>query len=174
VNAPIRSVRLLVCGNGDRGDDGAALLAVAHFLPKLEDAIRSRIEVRRCSQLDPTDIIDVPASQACVVVDTVVGVEPGAVVTIPLSELAARCHEVAPRSSHALPIDEVLGIAAEVRGGLPEGTFIGIGGKHFGFGPRRSRAVTGGMRAFERIAEGEVRRLTSAALVAGPGGHPGV
>ena len=174
MNAPLPAVRLLVCGNADRGDDGAALSAVAHFLPRLEDAIRHRIEVRRCAQLDPTDLIDVPHDQVCIVVDTVVGIEAGTVVMMPLAELAAGEHGISPRSSHALPISQVLGIAAAIRGELPGGTFVGIGGRRFGFGGRRSRAVTSGMRDFERATEGEVRRLASAALVAGPGGHPGV
>lgn len=174
MNAPALAVRLLVCGNADRGDDGAALAAVAHFLPLLEDAIRHRIEVRRCTQLDPNDLIDVPPGEACIVVDTVVGVDAGTIVTLPLEELAADGHGVSPRSSHALPIGQVLGIAAAIRGTLPDGVFVGIGGRRFGFGGRRSRAVTQGMRAFERATEGEVRRFASAALVAGPGGHPGV
>lgn len=174
MNAPLPAVRLLVCGNADRGDDGAALAAVAHFLPLLEDPIRHRIEVRRCAQLDPNDLIDVPPGEACVVVDTVVGVEAGTVVMLPLEELASGDHGLNPRSSHALPISQVLGIAGAVRGSLPVGVFVGIGGRRFGFGGRRSRAVTQGMRAFEHATEGEVRRLASAALVAGPGGHPGV
>jgi hydrogenase maturation protease len=174
MNAPLPAVRLLVCGNADRGDDGAALAAVAHFLPRLEDAIRHRIEVRRCAQLDATDLIDVPPGQACIVVDTVVGIDAGTVVTMPLEELAGGDHGVSPRSSHALPIDQVLGIAAAIRGTLPPGVLVGIGGRRFGFGGRRSRAVTLGMREFERATESEVRRLASAALVAGPGGHPGV
>jgi hydrogenase maturation protease len=176
VNAPLPAVRLLVCGNADRGDDGAALAAVAHFLPRLEDAIRHRLEVRRCAELDATDLANVPDHQTCIVVDTVVGVDAGTVVTMPLSELAESSHGIAARSSRALPISQVLSLAAGIRGRLPDGTFIGIGGRRFGFGGRRSRAVTSGMRAFERATEGEVRRLASAALVAGPGGgsHPGV
>jgi len=174
MNAPTFAVRLLVCGNADRGDDGAALAAVAHLLPRIEDSIRHRIDVRRCAQLDATDLIDVPPHQACVLVDTVAGIEPGTVVTMPLADLATIGSPVAPRSSHALPIDQVVGIAAAVRGQLPEGVFVGIGGMRFGFGSRRSRAITGGMRRFERAIEGEVRRLASAALVLGPGGHPGV
>jgi hypothetical protein len=34
--------------------------------------------------------------------------------------------------------------------------------------------MTSGMRAFERAIETEVRRVASAAVVAGQGGHPGV
>jgi hypothetical protein len=152
---------------------------VAHVLPRIEDAIRHRVEVRRCAQLDPNDLIDVPPGEACIVLDTVVGVDAGTVVTIPLEQLCGdnggNGHGgVCPRSSHALPIAQALGVAAAVRGSLPDGVFIGIGGRRFGFGGRRSRAVTQGMRAFERATEGELRRLASAALVAGPGGHPGV
>ena len=41
------TVRILVCGNADRGDDGAAVQAVAHVLPRLEPALRQQLEVRR-------------------------------------------------------------------------------------------------------------------------------
>jgi hydrogenase maturation protease len=177
VNAPLPAVRLLVCGNADRGDDGAALAAVAHVLPRLEDAIRHRIEVRRCALLDPAHVADVPADQSCIVVDTVVGVDAGTVVVIPLADLARDDQGMSARSAHAHPIGQLLEVAAERRGTLPLGTFIGIGGRRFGFGGRRSRAVTSAMRALERATEGEVRRLASAALVAGPVGstsHPGV
>jgi hydrogenase maturation protease len=174
MNAPLPAVRLLVCGNADRGDDGAALAAVAHVLPRLEDAIRHRIDVRRCQTLDPGDVAGVPDNQACIVVDTVIGVEAGTVVTLPLDDLARDSHGLEARSSRTMPISEVLGLATGLRGSLPTGTFIGIGGRRFGFGGRRSRAVTAGLRSFERATEGEVRRLASAALVAGPGGHPGV
>jgi hydrogenase maturation protease len=158
MNAPAPAVRLLVCGNADRGDDGAALSAVAHVLPRLEPCLRQQLEVRRCPQLDATDLIDVRAEEACVVIDTVVGVEPGEVVELSLDELAMQA-AVLPRSSHALPIGQVLGIAAAVRGSLPRGTFIGIGGKWFGFGELRSRALRDGMPAFERALEAEIEEL---------------
>ena len=45
------SVRLLVCGNADRGDDGAALSAVATLLPTLPTSLLERLEVRRCGHL---------------------------------------------------------------------------------------------------------------------------
>lgn len=158
MNAPAPAVRLLVCGNADRGDDGAALSAVAHVLPRLEPFLRQQLEVRRCPQLDATDLIDVRGEEACVVLDTVIGVEPGEVVELSLEELATRS-SVLPRSSHALPIGQVLGIAHAVRGSLPRGTFIGIGGKWFGFGELRSRALRDGMPAFERALEAAIEDL---------------
>lgn len=152
------TIRVLVCGSADRGDDGAALCAVAHLLPRLEPALRQRVEVRRCPQLDAADLIDVADGEACLVLDTVVGVEPGAIVRIPLDELA-RLEDAAPRSSHALPISQVLGIAEAIRGQLPRGLLVGIGGKWFGFGETRSRALREGLPAFEAAAEQAIQEL---------------
>jgi hydrogenase maturation protease len=165
VNVPAPSLRLLVCGNADRGDDGAPLCAVAHILPGLDLPTRQRLEVRRCAQLDATDLIDVSEAEACLIVDTVVGVEPGEVVDLSLEELATRA-TIAPRSSHALPIAQVLGIAREIRGGLPVGQFVGIGGKWFGFGDVRSRALRAGMPAYERAIASAIAELVAARAVA--------
>ena len=153
------TIRVLVCGSADRGDDGAALCAVAHILPRLDPALRQRVEVRRCEQLDAADLIDVADGEACLVLDTVVGVEAGTVVRIPLDELT-RLEDAAPRSSHALPISQVLGIAEAVRGQLPRGLLVGIGGKWFGFGETRSRALRDGMAAFEAAAEQAIQELS--------------
>ena len=153
------TIRVLVCGSADRGDDGAALCAVAHILPRLDPALRQRVEVRRCEQLDAADLIDVADGEACLVLDTVVGVEAGTVVRIPLDELT-RLEDAAPRSSHALPISQVLRIAEAVRGQLPRGLLVGIGGKWFGFGETRSRALRDGMAAFEAAAEQAIQELS--------------
>ncbi|HET9436515.1 MAG TPA: hypothetical protein VFO50_06630 [Candidatus Limnocylindrales bacterium] len=141
-------LRIIVCGTADRGDDGAALAAISHVLPSLPDPIRGRIEVKRCPQLDVTDLLAIGPGESCVVVDTVVGVEPGEIVVLSLDELARRPGHVAPRSSHALSVDDALLIAEAVRGTMPNGTFVGIGGKWFGYGERFSRAVKGGIPAF--------------------------
>jgi hydrogenase maturation protease len=159
------TVRVLVCGSADRGDDGAALCAVAHILPQLEPALRQRVEIRRCPQLDAADLIDVADGEACLVLDTVIGVEPGIVVQIPLDELT-RLEAVAPRSSHALPISQVLGIAEAIRGQLPRGSLVGIGGKWFGFGETRSRAVRDGMAAFEQAAAHAIQELSQPTIAA--------
>jgi Ni,Fe-hydrogenase maturation factor len=142
------TVRVLVCGSGDRGDDGAALSAIAHVLPSLPSAVCRQLEIRRCQQLDATDVIDVAPGQQCLLLDTVVGVDAGEIVALPL-EAFLHSSAVAPRSSHALPIQQVIGIAEAVRGSLPPGRFLGIGGKWFGFGTTRSRALRDGLPAFE-------------------------
>jgi hypothetical protein len=98
--------------------------------------------------LDVTDLLAIGPGESCVVVDTVVGVEAGRIVTMSLDDLARRPAGVAPRSSHALSVDEALLIAEAVRGTLPRGTFVGIGGKWFGYGERFSRAVKAGLPAF--------------------------
>lgn len=162
---PAPSVRLLICGAADRGDDGAALTAMARLLPTLDPATLERIEVRRCLQLDPLDLIDVAPDESCLVIDTVLGIEPGSVIAIPLEELSSRPSAVTPRSSHALPIEQVLGIAAAIRGTLPIGTFVGIGGKWFGFGARHSRVVTAGMGELQATIEAELQRLLSGGVV---------
>jgi hydrogenase maturation protease len=164
MTAPRPTLRVLVCGNADRGDDGAALVAMAHVLPQLGPETSQRIEVRRCLQLDPSDLIDVQADETCLVLDTVVGVEAGRVLSVPLDELA-HSTGIAPRSSHALPIQQVLGIAEAVRGGLPRGSFVGIGGKWFGFGTTRSRALREGLPAYEQAVREAITALAGAVLV---------
>ena len=103
MSIPAPRLRLLVCGSADRGDDGAALRAVAHVLPTLDDDVRRQLEVRRCVQLDATDLIEVSDGEACLVLDTVVGIQPGSVVELGLDDLADR-PTIAARSSHALSI----------------------------------------------------------------------
>ena len=159
MSAPAPSLRILVCGMADRGDDGAALAAISHVLPALPDELRGRIEIRRCPQLDVTDLIDIGAGEACVVVDTVVGVEAGQIVTMSLDELARHPAGVSPRSSHALSVDDALLIAEAVRGSLPAGTFVGIGGKWFGYGERFSRAVRAGLPAFGAAIRDSIESL---------------
>ena len=172
MNAPAPVLRLLVCGNADRGDDGAALCAVAHVLPSLDAAVSRQLEIRRCSQLDATDIIDIPEGEACLILDTVVGVGAGEVVELSLDALIDR-PSIAPRSSHALPIGQVLGIARAVRGDLPDGRFVGIGGKWFGFGDVRSRALREGMPAYEQAIAAAIHEQLGARPVAPPTGPTG-
>jgi hydrogenase maturation protease len=155
------SVRLLVCGNADRGDDGAALSAVATLLPSLPPALLERLEVRRCGHLRVEDLLDIPAGEIAVVVDAAVGIPPGHVVVLPIGTIVADPAAPTPRSSHELPIDQVLGLAKTLRpGGLPDGTFVGIGGRRFGYGRPLSRSVRLNMSAFQAAIAAELRRIT--------------
>ncbi len=157
-------LRILVCGTADRGDDGAALAAISHVLPELPDVLRCRIEVRRCPQLDVTDLLDIGIGESCIVIDTVLGVEPGQTVTMSLDDLARRPAGVAPRSSHALSAGDALLIAEAVRGTLPVGTFVGIGGKWFGYGERYSRVVKAGLPRFAVAIRGAIEDLLTITL----------
>ncbi|HEY4754317.1 MAG TPA: hydrogenase maturation protease [Candidatus Limnocylindrales bacterium] len=154
------SVRLLVCGNADRGDDGAALSAIATLLPTLPTQLLERIEVRRCGQLRVEDLLDVSPGEVAVIIDAAVGVPPGHIVDLPISDIAPMLGTAAPRSSHELPIDQVLSLASTLRsGGLPSGAFIGIGGRRFGYGRPLSRSVRLAMPGFQRAIAAELARL---------------
>jgi hydrogenase maturation protease len=159
MTAPRPDLRILVCGTADRGDDGAALAAISHVLPELPEILRGRVEVRRCPQLDVTDLLDIGVGESVVVVDTVVGVEPGNVITMSLDELARRPAGIAPRSSHALSVDDALLIAEALRGAVPSGLFVGIGGRWFGYGERFSRSVKGNLPAFAAAIRASIEEL---------------
>jgi Ni,Fe-hydrogenase maturation factor len=157
-------LRLLICGMADRGDDGAPLAAIAQILPVIRDELRVRLEVRRCPSFAATDIIAVGEGQACLIVDTVVGVEPGRVVTISLEALADRPGGITLRSSHELAIRDELLLVELVRGSLPPGALVGIGGKWFGYGERFSRAVRCGLPAFADAIRSAVEEQLAVAI----------
>jgi hydrogenase maturation protease len=161
-----RSVRLLVCGNAERGDDGAALAAVATLLAGLPPHLLAVLDVRRCEGLDLDDLIDLPADTACVIADAVVGLAPGDVVTIPLADLPARDAAAAPipRSSHILPIGHLVAIAEIMRDHPLDGSFVGIGGRSFGFGRDIGGAVRAALPAYRAAIESA---LIDAAAVSG-------
>lgn len=145
-----RPVRLLVCGNPHRGDDGASLMAVAGLLVRLPPRLLASLDVRHCEQLDIDDLVDLPASTACVVVDTVLGIDSGRIVTMPLAELQEADAAAAPvaRSTHVLPLGQVVAIAGILRDAPIEGRFVGIGGGSFEFGHPIDRRIVAGLAAY--------------------------
>ena len=102
-------------------------------------------------------------ADAAFVADAAVGVAAGVVVTLPLDRVAAGRADssAAPASSHSLPPDQVLAIAAELRGSMPRGVFVGIGGAEFGFGAGLSPAVAAGLARFASTLTHEIRRLAA-------------
>ena len=150
-----RPVRLLVCGSADRGDDGAALSAVAGLLSGLPPHLLTVLEVRRCEQLELEDLLDLPEGSACVITDAVVGIPVGDVVTIPLPELPERDAAAGPtpRSSHVLPIGQLVAIAQIMRDAPLAGSFVGVGGRSFGFGRSLGRPVRAAQPAFRCAIE---------------------
>ena len=141
---PAAPVWLLCCGNADRRDDGAALLAT-RGLP-----------ATRCGQLELDHLLAAPAGVPIVICDTTVGVTPGRVVTLTFDELLANPRGPAPHSSHALPIDQVIGVARALSSEPIDGLFVGIGGVDFGFGRGLSPAVEAALPQFRAAIESQV------------------
>jgi hydrogenase maturation protease len=159
---PPPRVRIVACGNADRGDDGAGVAALASLLPTLPRDLLAKLEVRRCEELRVDDLVDLPSDATCLIVDAVAGPDPGTVVRCALDDLTLD-PACTPRSSHQLPIDIVLGLAGVLRQGSVPGVFVGIAGDGFGYGPALSRAVREGLPAFRDAIETEVRALAAAA-----------
>jgi hydrogenase maturation protease len=157
VNEPLR-VRVLICGQRLRGDDGAALLA-AEMLPA---DVQALAEIASIGQLAVEALLEVPDGTAVVVADAAVGVPAGELVTLPLDTVADGGPGPAPASSHALPPVQVLALAREVRGRLPPGSFVGIGGTKFDPGEGLSPQVSAGLPAFVAALAAEIRRLAAA------------
>lgn len=154
-------VRLLVCGERLRRDDGAAILA-AESLPADAKELAEIIEV---GQLSVEALLDLDQGARFVVADAAVGVAPGEVVTLPLDRLAGGdATGPSPASSHSMPAQQVIALATELRGAAPRGVFVGLGGADFDFGEGLSDAVAAALPLFvEAIAHAiqDLRRATS-------------
>ncbi|MFL5686866.1 MAG: hydrogenase maturation protease [Chloroflexota bacterium] len=158
---PPTHVEVLACGAADRGDDGAALIALGRLVDRLPPDVQTRI----VGQLDIDDLLAVPKDAGVVVVDTALGVDPGWIVEIPFSGLAGRDAGIRPRSSHALSIPETVAVASIIRGHPLPGIVVAIGGIDFGLGEALSWPVAYAMDAFVlAIADaiGRVRALVLA------------
>ncbi len=149
-------VRLFVCGERLRGDDAAALLAADRLPP---DVLRLA-DVRPVGLLDVDALTALPEGLAIVVADAALGPPAGHIVIRALADVARG--GVSPRSSHALPVGQALALAAELRGGLPPGSFVGIGGGQFELGAPLSPPVAAALDAFAGAIAEEVRRLAAA------------
>jgi hypothetical protein len=54
-----------------------------------------------------------------------------------------------------------MALAEALRGSLPRGAFVGIGGAEFGFGEGLSAPVAAGLPAFVTAIADEIRRLAA-------------
>ncbi|HYN48892.1 MAG TPA: hydrogenase maturation protease [Candidatus Nanopelagicales bacterium] len=144
-------VPVFVCGEPARGDDAAGFAAVELLAPE----VRARAEIVPVGQLDVLLLLDLPADEPCVVVDAVAGLAPGEIWVRPLAALVDRARARAdagrapePRSSHELPLEQVLALAAMLRDAPPAGTFVGIGGTCWDLGTPLTAPVAAGLPAF--------------------------
>ena len=158
---PAPTVRIIVCGNADRGDDGVDLATVATLLPTLPPDLQTELEVRRCLELHVEDLVDLPHGVECVILDAVAGPEPGEIVRLTLRELTER-PTFTPRSSHELPIHLVVALAGIVRDEPVAGAFIGLAGHRFGYGTPLSRVVRAAIPAYREAIASELRCLAAA------------
>ncbi len=164
-------VPIFVCGEPARGDDAAGFAAI-DLLP---GELRDRVDVVPVGQLDVLFLLDLPADAPCVVVDAVAGLRPGEVWVRPLAALvdrsralAAAGHAPEPRSSHELPLEQVLDLAATLRDAPPAGTFVGIGGACFDVGTPLTRSVVAALPELAAEIAAAVAALTPVvALAAG-------
>ncbi|MCU0806252.1 MAG: hydrogenase maturation protease [Burkholderiales bacterium] len=150
-------LRVFLCGERQRGDDAAALLA-ADLLPP---EVRERIELAAVGQLDAQHLLDLGAGEPCVVVDAVAGVAPGTVLVAALDRVAALAGLRHPRSpsTHALPLPDALALAGRLGAAL-RGSFVGVGGQCFALGDAPSGAVADALPAMAQAIVGEVDRLS--------------
>ena len=124
-----------------------------------------RATVIPAGQLDVQLLLDLPADTPCVVVDTVAGIIPGTIVVRSLEEIiaAARARAGAGRtpalrSSHELPLEEALALAALLRPAPPRGTFVGVGGARFDLGADLTPAVRAALPTVAAAIAAEVDR----------------
>jgi hydrogenase maturation protease len=158
-------VPLFVCGEPARGDDAAGHAAVELLSP----AIRERVDVVIAGQLDVLFLMDLPADFPCVVVDAVAGLRPGEIWVRPLAALVDRARALAdsgrgpePRSSHELPLEQVLALAATLRDAPPAGTFVGIGGSCWDVGTPLTPPVAQALPAYAAAIEAAIEALGAA------------
>ncbi len=159
-------IPLFVCGEPARGDDAAGHAVVELLSP----VIRGRVEVVVAGQLDVLFLMDLPAGVPCVVVDAVAGLPPGEIWVRPLASLVDRARALAddgrgpePRSSHELPLEQVLALAAILRDAPPAGTFVGIGGSCWDVGTPLTLPVAQALPAYAAAIEAAIEALGKAA-----------
>ncbi|HEX7951342.1 MAG TPA: hydrogenase maturation protease [Candidatus Limnocylindrales bacterium] len=148
------AVEVLVCGSPDRGDDGAPMAVMA----RLREQLPPDVTMRAVGMLDVDDLLSIPAGAGVVIVDAATGIDPGAIVELALNGLIGRSDGVHPRSSHALTLPEVVGLAEMLRGHPLCGRIVAIGGAHFGLGSSFSRPVSA---ALDPLSEAIVQAVTS-------------
>jgi hydrogenase maturation protease len=132
-------VRVLACGAIDRGDDGAALLAVR----ALPGPARRGTQIEEVGQLSAELLIGDPLGTRHLVVDCVAGLPAGEIVDLPLAELPELEARVGATSTHALAPGAAVALAALLGAIRPEDRFLGIGGTCFEMGAGLSPAVAG-------------------------------
>ncbi|HEX7473117.1 MAG TPA: hydrogenase maturation protease [Candidatus Limnocylindrales bacterium] len=156
------AVEILICGSSDRGDDGAPILACE----LLRAALPKDVRLRTVGMLDIDDLLSIGKGAGVVIVDAATGIDAGVVVELPLSGPSGLGTIVQPRSSHALAIPEVVGLAEMIRGRPLDGRIVAIGGSQFGLGRALSKPVALALPTLARTVLEAIDRVRPAAVPA--------
>ena len=148
------TVVVLVCGERMREDDGVAEAAVA----MLPEDVRALARIETVGLLSVESLLDIPQGAGVVVADAAAGVPPGQVVSVPLEKVAR--DGVFPATTHVMPPDQVIALAAELSGRMPRGVFVGVGGAEFGFGEKLSAAVEAALPDYVAALANAIRTLS--------------
>jgi len=144
------SVRVLVCGAIDRGDDGAAVRAAR----TLTQVVRREATIEEVGYLSPELLLGDPPSTRRLVLDCVAGLPCGEILDLPLAELPELEARMGTTSSHALAPGAAVALAALLGAVRPTDRFLGIGGESFSVGDDLSPRVVAQLGALvERLNE---------------------
>lgn len=153
---PAVAVEVFVCGSPDRGDDGAAVTACE----AVRTALPAGVHLRAVGQLDVDDLLAVPPEARVVIVDVATGIEPGAVVELPLADLLEN-ETIRSRSSHALAVSGVVALA-ELIGERPlHGRVVALGGTRFALGDVLSDPVAAALPRFASAIQAAIEHARS-------------
>jgi hydrogenase maturation protease len=153
-------VDVLVCGSIDRGDDGAPSAA----MQLLEASPSDNVRIIRVGQVDVDDLLGVPAGSGVVIVDAATGIDPGVILELPLRALVGMEEAIRPRSSHALAMPEVIGLADMLRGRPLIGRVVVIGARRFTIGRPLTRRVAAALPALSRAVRHAIDQVTETIL----------
>jgi hydrogenase maturation protease len=155
---PGRAPRVVVyaCGDPLRGDDAIGPRAVG----RLPAAALAGVEVRVVGALAPEHLSDLPAGTRVVIVDAVVGPEPGRIVELDLGSLTTGglAERVVTTSSHQLPLDQAVALGQLLRDAPLQGRFVGLGIGSVAPGAGLSDAVGAALPAFRAAIERAITR----------------
>jgi hydrogenase maturation protease len=147
-------VRVIALGSEMARDDGAALLAAERLTgrPGVEVVAVGRPGPGLLDLLDPT----LPTLLMDVVRR---GAEPGALVELRLHDLTSAAIGGEVLSSHDMGVAEALRLAGALGRSLPDGRFLGIGGRDFAPGDEPSAKVSAGIDDLVAAAERIIAEL---------------
>jgi hydrogenase maturation protease len=157
---PRPRVDVLICGSLDRGDDGAALVAA----PLIRASLGPNARIAVVGQLDVDDLLAIPRDAGVVIVDAATGIPPGTIQDLPLRGFLVEDSIFRPRSSHALELPEVIGLAEMLRGHPLVGRIVVVGARQFRLGHPLSTRVAVALPELARVVAAASLRVEQGIL----------